>query len=275
LSHYARDYAPAGGPPRLPVICLHGLTRNSRDFEDVAPWIARTGRRVLAPDIRGRGLSGWDEQAEQYTPVTYARDVLELMDRLEIAGAVFLGTSMGGIITMALPQLRADAIAGAILNDIGPIVAFEGIQRIKGYTGRTPAVSNWEDASAYVRETNGVAFPDNSRGDWERFARRVFREYDGVPKLDYDPRIAEQLRNDQYKQPDDRAWAAFRELAQSCPTLVIRGELSDLLSGEIAEQMKAAAPSIQLVEVPRVGHAPMLTEPEAAEAIASFLAQLP
>ena len=275
LSLYARDYAGVGGSARLPVICLHGLTRNSRDFEDVAPAIAAMGRRVLALDIRGRGRSDWDEQAERYTPATYVGDVLELLDGLEIARAVFLGTSMGGIVTMALSQVRPRAVAGAILNDVGPIVACEGIDRIKGYAGGTSAISSWDDAQAYVRQTNGVAFPDNSAADWDRFARRVFREDEGIPKLDYDPGIAEQLRNDRYKEPDDRAWAAFRELAQSCPTLVIRGELSDLLSREIADQMKAAAPSIKLVEVARVGHAPMLTEPEAARAIATFLAEVP
>ena len=275
MSLYARDYAAAGGLARLPLICLHGLTRNSRDFEDFAPAAAASGRRVLALDARGRGHSDWDDQPERYTPNTYVKDVLALLDALGIPRAVFVGTSMGGIVTMALSQVRPGAIAAAVLNDVGPVVACEGIARIKGYAGGTSAISNWDDARAYVQLTNGIAFPDNSPADWDRFARRVFREQQGAPKLDYDPRIAEQLHNDRYKEPEERAWQAFRDLAQSCPTLVVRGELSDLLSSDIAAQMKAAAPAMRLVEVPRVGHAPMLTEPEAAEAIANFLAEVP
>jgi pimeloyl-ACP methyl ester carboxylesterase len=182
---------------------------------------------------------------------------------------------MGGIIAMALSQVRPEAIAATVLNDVGPVVASEGIERIKGYAGGPTAIADWNDARDYVRLINGVAFPENSTSDWDQFARRVFTEVEGAPKLDYDPRIAKQLRNDQYKEPDDRAWKAFQDVAQAGATLVVRGELSDLLSREIAEQMKAAAPSIRLVEVSKVGHAPMLTEPEAANAIRNLLEQVP
>src|SRR3990170_6280361 len=118
LNLFARDYAGASGVARLPVICLHGLTRNSKDFEELAPRLARTGRRILVPDVRGRGLSDWDPCPSRYAPKTYARDILALMDALGISRAVFLGTSMGGIITMAVAAMRSRAVADAILNDV-------------------------------------------------------------------------------------------------------------------------------------------------------------
>lgn len=275
LSLYARDYAAAGPSTALPVICLHGLTRNSRDFEDVAPLIARLGRRVLVPDMRGRGLSDWDPEPARYAPHTYVQDVLSLLDALGIAQAVFVGTSMGGIITMALANSRPEVIAAAILNDVGPVVDPHGIERIKGYVGDTSAVADWTDAQHYVRLTNEVAFPDYVSEDWDRFARRLFREIDGVPRLDYDPGIALQLKSDLYKAPDAEAWELFRKLAAGRPTLLVRGETSDLLSEDIAAEMRAVAPGMQQVNVPRVGHAPMLTEPEAVQAIRDFLAQVP
>src|SRR5213075_2745189 len=123
LSLYARDYAGGDGEARLPVICLHGLTRNSKDFEDVAPVIAASGRRVIVPDVRGRGRSGYARDPASYEPKTYARDVLDLMDGLGIARAVFIGTSMGGLITMTVAALRSKAVAAVVLNDVGPAVA--------------------------------------------------------------------------------------------------------------------------------------------------------
>jgi pimeloyl-ACP methyl ester carboxylesterase len=225
--------------------------------------------------MRGRGLSDWDPEPEHYTPNTYVNDVLALLEFLGIPKAVFVGTSMGGIVVMALAVVAPQAIAACVLNDIGPIVAPEAIQRIKGYVGGTVSIANWSDAGEYAKLTNHVAFPEYSSEDWNRFARRLFREEAGIPKLDYDPRIADQLRNNRYSSPAEGAWREFGFLAQACPTLIIRGELSDVLSREIADRMKAAQPSVRLTEVPRVGHAPMLTEPAAAEAIADFLAQVP
>jgi pimeloyl-ACP methyl ester carboxylesterase len=157
LSLYFRDYRASGD--RLPVICLHGLTRNSKDFEEIAPRIAAGGRRVIVLDVRGRGRSDRDPSPANYHPKTYARDVLGLMDSLGIAKAVFLGTSMGGIITMTLAALRPKAVAAAILNDVGPAVAPEGIARILAYTGKDPGVRSWQDAVDYVRRTSSAALP--------------------------------------------------------------------------------------------------------------------
>ena len=275
LSLYARDYAGEGGEARLPVVCLHGLTRNSKDFEDVAPRIAATGRRVIVPDTRGRGRSAYDPQPERYDPKVYARDILRLMDQLGISRAVFLGTSMGGIITMMIAALRRRAIAAAILNDVGPEVDKAGVDRILSYAGKFRPIVNWEDAVSHVRLTSGSAFPNNSDADWKLFAERTFREEGGVPTFDYDPAIMVPMSKGPPKTRSVFGMLLFRRLARSRPTLLIRGELSDLLSERIAARMKRNAPSLETVVVPGVGHAPVLTEPAAVAAIDEFLARVP
>ena len=275
LRLFARDYAGSGGEARLPVICLHGLTRNSKDFEDVAPRLADGGRRVLAIDIRGRGQSDRDPVPARYQPITYARDVLALMDQLGIARAQVLGTSMGGIIAMTIFGLRPRAIAGAILNDVGPEVSPAGVARIVGYAGKGEAVESWEDAVAYVRRKNEVAFPDYGTDDWRRFAERTFREGPHAPELDYDPAIAGPLRATPPRFAGLAAWLTFRRLARRRPVLLVRGATSDIVTREIAEKMRRRCPSLGVAEIPGVGHAPMLTEPEAVEAIDKYLARVP
>ena len=274
LTLYARDYPASGGGDRLPVICLHGLTRNSKDFEGVAPRIAALGRRVIAPDVRGRGQSDRDSNPANYQPRTYAGDVLALMDTLAIPRAVFLGTSMGGIITMTLAALRPGVVAAAILNDVGPAVAPEGIARILAYTGKDPGVADWDGAVDYVRRTNSAALPHFRAEDWQRFAERTFRDYEEGPRLDYDPAISLALK------PPSRlttfmAWLLFRKLARGRPTLLVRGANSDIVSAAIAERMKRHAPGLELAEVPGVGHAPTLEEPAAVAAIGKFLDRVP
>lgn len=274
LALYARDYAGSAGDACLPVICLHGLTRNSKDFEDIAPLIAGWGRRVIVPDVRGRGLSAPDPRPARYNPKTYARDVLDLMDRLGIPSAVFLGTSMGGLITMTVAAIRSKAVAAAILNDVGPAIAPEGVARILGYAGKGAPIDSWESAAAYLRTTTGIAFPEFNDEDWRRLARRTFRDRDGRPELDYDPAIAAPLRKPG-KMVELLAWLLFRRLARRRPTLLIRGGLSDIISADIAARMHKAAPAMQEVVIPQVGHAPMLDEPAAVDAIAQFLRTVP
>jgi pimeloyl-ACP methyl ester carboxylesterase len=275
LSLYARDYAATGPVTGLPVICLHGLTRNSKDFEDIAPLIASWGRRVSAADVRGRGQSDRDPNPDNYQPKIYARDVAEMMTALGIDQAVFVGTSMGGIITMTMMAGRSKAVAAAILNDVGPAIAPEGIARILGYAGMPVSIGDWDDAANYVRQTNSVAFPNFDKEDWDRFARRTFRQGQNGPELDYDPAIKGAI-----SRPPSRLalWLTrllFRKLARTRPVMLIRGALSDVISSEIAERMQAMAPSMQRVDVPGVGHAPMLTEPAAVDAIQQFLRTVP
>jgi pimeloyl-ACP methyl ester carboxylesterase len=274
LSLFARDYAGGGGEVRLPVVCMHGLTRNSKDFEDLAPRIAAMGRRVLVPDVRGRGLSARDPNPANYHPKVYARDVAGLLDSLGIPSAIFLGTSMGGIITMTLAAVRPGLVAAAILNDVGPEIAREGVARILGYAGKGARIDSWADAVAYLRRTSSAAFPAFSDTEWDRFARRTFREGANGPELDYDPAIGGQLSMPG-RLTTFIARMLFRRLARKRPTLLLRGALSDIITADIAARMAKAAPAMEVVVVPNVGHAPLLDEPVAVDAIARFLRTLP
>ena len=275
LRLYARDYAGAAGEAKLPVIAIHGLTRNSADFAAVAPIIAATGRRVLAVDVRGRARSDRAADPMTYQPVQYARDMLALMDQAGIARAAFLGTSMGGLITMALTAIAPDRIAAAILNDVGPEVSLVGLTRIAAYAGQPVDTPTWDDAVAYVRKHNAIALPHNTDAEWDAFARRVFREGPDGPVLDYDPDIAVPIRAAGQAALVPDLWGDFERLATGRPTLLIRGATSDLLDAEIAGRMRARAPEMGYVEVPDVGHAPMLDEPTAEAAILAFLGAVP
>lgn len=291
LALYARDYRPAaaGTHPdaadagagadqaaRLPVICIHGLTRNSADFDELAPELAAMGRRVIAVDVRGRGHSAHDPNPDNYKPEVYAGDIVRLMETLGLPRAVFVGTSMGGLITMTLAARRLDLIAGAVLNDVGPVLSVRGLQRIAGYAGRCNAVGSWDEAAAYLRDINACAFPANSSEEWGKWARRAFEpKDDGQLALRYDPNIANALQSGKLRPTSLSARMAFRKLARRRPTLLVRGALSDLVEQEQADWMRKAAPELHYAEVPDIGHAPMLTEPEALAAIRAFLSKLP
>lgn len=276
LSLYARDYPGADGPARLPVICIHGLTRNSADFEYIAARIAATGRRVISVDVRGRGRSERAADPMTYQPHIYARDVVDMFDQLGLREAIFLGTSMGGLITMAVTFFKSRLVAAAILNDVGPEVSKVGLARIAQFAGKPVDTPTWADAVAYVKGINAVALPHYTDADWEAFARRTFRETeDGVPVLDYDTDITVPIARAGTKALVPNLWPFFKKLAKHRPTLLIRGGISDLVDAEIAAKMRSKAPNMAYVEVPNVGHAPMLDEPEAEGAILGFLAELP
>ncbi len=275
LALSARDYAAASGPARLPVICIHGLTRNAADFDELAPWIAAQGRRVIALDVRGRGRSARDPDPSHYNPMVYAGDVIKLAHDLGIERAVFVGTSMGGLITMTLAMRRLKLIAAAILNDIGPVISPRGLERIAGYAGKGCTMANWDDAAHYIRGINESAFPANDMNEWDKWARRAFAENDqGQLVLRYDPNIALPMQTGKLKATSWMGRMAFRRLARNRPVLLVRGALSDLVEDEQAGYMRRAAPAMQYAVVPNVGHAPMLTEPPAREAIAQFLSQV-
>lgn len=277
LSVYVRDYPAVAPTTGLPVFCLHGLTRNSKDFELVAPRIAALGRRTLAWDTRGRGRSDRDPEPARYNAAIYAQDALAVLDALGIERCVFLGTSMGGLITMILTTLAPQRIAAAILNDIGPVVDPRGLARIAGYVGKGGAAGSWDAAAAACRAVNGDAFPDRDDAFWMRFARRTFRETGrGVLEPDYDPAIA-----NAFAQPGDAAPAPAPDLSplfknlSGVPVLVVRGATSDILSAEGVAAMRALKSDLVVAEVPRTGHAPTLEEPEAFDAIVDFLAITP
>jgi pimeloyl-ACP methyl ester carboxylesterase len=276
LRLHARDYAGSSDPARLPVICIHGLSRNAADFEDLAPHLTATGRRVLALDVRGRGGSAWDLQPQNYHPGTYAEDVVTLAAQAGIARAVFIGTSMGGIITMVLSAVQPDLIAAAVLNDIGPELSPIGLARIAGYVGNAKPVTTWAEAATYAKATNGAAFPLYNDADWDRFARRLFTQANGTLATAYDPAIALAFKPAEGAAPAPAPdmTPLFRALTTGRPSLLIRGGLSDLIDQPIADRMRALAPTMAYAEVPHVGHAPMLTEPEALSAILTLLASV-
>lgn len=270
-----RLYQPASTSGKLPAICLHGLTRNSRDFQDVAPGIAASGRPVIAVDVRGRGLSDRGTPPESYNPDVYVTDLLGLLAQEDVRRGIFIGTSMGGIMTMITAAKRPELLAGAVLNDIGPELDPAGLNRIAGYVGRSTApLENWREAAAALRAVNGEAFPDETgEAFWLDFARRTCRELpDGRIELDYDPQIAAPFRAPGGAAPPDM-WPLFDALS-TVPVLGVRGAISDLLSPQTFRQMSERHPRFSGVEVPRVGHAPLLTEPAARVAIDTFLKDL-
>ena len=275
LQLYARDYAAQSGVAKCPVICIHGLTRNSSDFEELAPWIASLGRRVIAVDVRGRGRSAHDPDTSHYQPMVYAGDIIKLTQDLGITRAVFIGTSMGGLITMTIALRRLGLISAAILNDVGPVLSTNGLKRIASYAGKGQPLKTWAEATDYIMTVNQSAFPENSMEEWEKWARRAFAENaHGQLLLQYDPNIALALQNGKLKAKSLISKLAFRRLTRNRPTLLIRGALSDLIETEQANYMRAVAPAMLYAEVPNVGHAPMLMEATAMDAIRQFLAEV-
>jgi len=264
--HY-RDYP--GPADRPPILMLHGLTRNCRDFENVAARLAGDWR-VIAVDFRGRGLSDWDPQSGRYTPQTYADDVVEMLGQLGVDRGIFFGTSLGALVTMTVAAMRPELLAGALINDIGPEVDPRGIKRIRTYVGVPVHFSDWHEAAAALRAKHGDVHPSYGDEDWLRYARRVCRESgQGMVELDYDMAIADNF-NRPGSDPVGDLWPLFHSLG-NIPVLIVRGANSDLLPAGLAEQMREALANAELVTVPEVGHAPDLDEPDAAAAIDRLL----
>lgn len=272
LSLYAKSYGPASAP--LSVLCIHGLTRNHKDFE---PMIAALPGhyRFVAVDVRGRGRSAHDPEHKNYNPAIYAKDMGLLLDKLGIRRAVLIGTSMGGLISLMMMRRTPKRIAGVVLNDVGPVVEKTGIARIAGYAGKVQPVTDWQSAAAAVKTIQGQAFPDMPEERWMDFARRTYKELpNGEVVLDYDPNIARSLGKVKPGAVTNFAlWRMFGGLKKA-PLLVVRGAKSDILSEKTAQEMVRRHPDARLATVPRVGHAPILDEPEAVSAISDFLARL-
>lgn len=269
LRLHFRDYpGPADKPP---LLCLHGLTRNARDFAEFAERYSPE-RRVIALDFRGRGLSDRDPLPTRYVPLTYAGDVIQLLDQLSIDRAVFVGTSLGGIVTMLIAAMAPQRIEAAILNDVGPELSQVGLDWIKSYVGKGARFSTWDEAAKAVAENVGPAHPGFRHVDWLNMAHRLCREENGAIVFDYDTAIALPFET-QGPTPHVDMWPLFEALGQK-PLLVIRGALSELLTAESLKKMHAAVPDMKSVTVPEVGHAPILDEPEAVAAVDAFLVNL-
>lgn len=267
--HY-RDYA--GRDDRPPIVCLPGLTRNARDFAAVADRLAGDWR-VICVDLRGRGESAYAKDAMTYVPLVYLQDIEALLNELKIDRFIAFGTSLGGLLTMLLASAGAHRLSGALLNDIGPELEAQGLERIKTYVGRQSGWPTWLHAARALSDSNRHAFPDFTLEDWLAHAKRLCKvNAKGRINFDYDMHIA-----DPFRLPGGEAgfdgWAALEAL-KSVPALLLHGELSDLLSASSVRKIDARMPLMECVTVPRVGHAPILTEPESVAAIDRLLTRI-
>lgn len=259
------------GGDKIPVICIPGLTRNGSDFDDLGAEIAATGRDVAALSLRGRGRSDYDPDISRYFPTTYRDDVIAALDAFGWEKAIFVGASLGGITTMLVHDIAPSRVAAAIINDVGPDLAPEGLARIGSYVGKSKGpAKDIAEAAARIKDINGVAFPDEDDAFWIAMAHRTFRETEDGWVLDYDPNIAAALAAN---GPAPDLWPAWSGLKDT-PTLLVHGEISDLLTPNIIAAMRKANPTFDYVGVPRTGHPPMMTEPASLAAIKKFLAKL-
>ncbi|MGI9405189.1 MAG: alpha/beta fold hydrolase [Hyphomicrobiaceae bacterium] len=269
LRLHARSFDPSEITD-FPVICLPGLTRNSRDFTTLADALAEAGHRVIAVDYRGRGKSEYDSDWRNYSPFMEALDVTDLMARESISQAHFIGTSRGGLICMILASMRPTGLLSVVMNDIGPVIEREGLARIIGYVGRTPHPIDWNDAARLVREINNRDFNGVQESEWLAVAQQWFNDDNGRPIQGYDSRLAKAVTNVDLDRALPELWPQFRAM-QRYPLLIIRGENSDILSAKTVEKMCRLHPGAQTMVVPGQGHAPLLRDTASISAVISFL----
>jgi len=269
LQQYYRDYdvAPAGAPT---VLCLPGLTRNSRDFEEIAAHLAPTCR-VICAEMRGRGNSDWDPDPARYRPDVYVSDTMALLKHLGTDRVIILGTSLGGMMAFIIAMMHPGTIIGAVINDIGPEVDPKGIARIKAYVGKGTPPTTWAEAYTAIKSSAATVYPKFSDEEWRWFTHKLFADKVGVPIIQYDPAISKTFdaENAEAAPPPD-FWPIFQAF-YSIPTVVLRGGLSDLLSAETLEKMAKVHPDLVPVTVPDRGHTPLLNEPECITAIDALI----
>ena len=250
----------------LPLLCLSGLTRDSRDFEYVMPHL--TGCRVIRLDYRGRGKSDFAEDALSYTIPREALDVLELLAHLGLARVAVLGTSRGGLVAMALAMGAPDALIGVALNDIGPAIAHAGLEVIMGYLGRQPVWKTYDEAAA-ARPGVMAGFANVPERRWRAEVEKFYDQTDDGLRITYDPKLRDAVIA-AGAQPVPDLWPMFDAL-ESKPLALIRGANSDLLSPETLAEMQARRPDAHVAVVPDRGHVPFLDEPEALTALGAWL----
>lgn len=267
--NYPGPEAIGAGAAKLPVLCLHGLTRNARDFAGLAEALSAT-RRVIVPEMRGRGQSGYAANSDTYSPITYVADVEKLLAEQGIERFVAVGTSMGGLMTMLMAAMKPGRIAAAVMNDIGPEIDPGGVARISGYVGQGRSYPTWVHAARGLAEAHAAAFPDYDLDQWLELTKRTMVvSQSGRIVFDYDMAIAEPFAKPGNAAPPN-LWLAYEAL-RDVPMLLVRGELSDLLSPDTVKQMGVRNPAMRTVTVPRVGHAPTLDEPDVRAAITALL----
>jgi len=272
LRLHFRDYPASPRGRQLPIICLPGLTRNARDFAELADRLAGR-RRMILVELRGRGESAYARDPMSYVPQTYVDDLQLLIAELGLERFILFGTSLGGILSMVLTTLNPDKVAGVLLNDIGPVIDPSGLSRIKSYVGRGSSFPTWLHAARGLSEVHRMAYPDYDLDAWLEMAKRLCRvTAAGRIVLDYDSELAEPLKMPGAEAPVDM-WPLLEAL-KPIPSLLVRGALSDILSAETAEKMLATLPLMERVELPRIGHAPTLCEPECEAPIERLLARI-
>lgn len=273
LKLHLREYGERNAPC-LPVVCLPGLTRTAADFEPLAAALAADPdhpRRVLALDYRGRGQSAYDRNPENYSVPVELADVVAVLTAREAAPAVFVGTSRGGLITMMLAAQRPTLIAGAVLNDIGPVTEPKGLMRVKGYVGKLPTPRTFGEGAEILRRLSDAQFPKLTPADWTAMAMRTWRQSTDRLVPTYDVALAHTLAAVDPEQPIPAMWAQFDALA-GVPVMVVRGANSDILSADTLAAMRARRRDLTVIEVADQGHAPLLAEPDILRRIAAFVA---
>ncbi len=270
LTLHARVYGEPGGA--LPAICLPGLTRNARDFHELALFLSREAepaRRVIAFDYRGRGLSQYDRTWTNYDPMVEAGDVVAGLTALGIEHGLFVGTSRGGLIVHVLAATRPTLLKGVVLNDIGPRIDGAGLAQIRSYLERAPKPKDMAEAIAIQRAANGQAFSALGDADWERLVRANLKQGTAKPEPDYDPMLVKTVTGLDLGQPLPELWPQFRGLSK-VPVLAIRGANSKLLSAETLSEMERRHPALEAVTVEGQGHAPLLETGDLPQRIAAF-----
>ena len=275
LRLFARDYpAQSGGEKLPPLLMMHGLTRNSADFEPLIDAL-RPANRLIVPDQRGRGQSDYDPDPSNYRPDIYVEDMWALLADRMIDTVIPVGTSMGGLMSMIMAAQQPDRVAAIVLNDIGPVVDESGLDRIRDYVGGGEPSANWPEAAARCEAINRSAMEGFTAKDWLAFAARTCVEKpDGTVAFAYDPAISQGMEAaDTTAVPPD-LWAMWDALVD-IPVAVIGGAASDILSAPtVADMARRHRGRFMHAEVPGRGHAPLLDEPEAVALIAQLLASL-
>ena len=274
LKLHVREFGPRRSE-HLPAVCLPGLTRTAEDFTALATALSTDvarPRRVLALDSRGRGRSDYDSNADNYSLPVELGDVLAMLTAMDVSRAIFVGSSRGGILTMLLAAARPTAIAGAVLNDIGPVIEVKGLMRIKSYVGKLPQPRSHEEGAEVLRRLFEGQFPKLSPADWLTAAKRTWREEDERLIPTYDVKLDRTVAGVDPEHPLPPMWMQFDALAR-VPTMIIRGANSDLLSAETVATMRERRPQLETIEVPDQGHTPLLVEPETTARIVDFAAR--
>lgn len=263
---YYREYGDYWSP-KTPILCLPGLTRNSRDFHRVASWLSQD-RYVICPDYRGRGRSSYDPQWRHYNAVAYISDIMQLVMASNLKNIIVIGTSMGGLLSLGINIAMPKLIKGLVINDIGPTISSSGKGRIVNYIGKDQPKPSLEAAIYHLR----TLFPNMallSEEDWNEFATNTFiKKEDGMYHYDWDVNIANALKAESDNLPD--LWAMFRA-AKNIPTLLLHGAVSDLLTTDTIYEMEEVHQDFRYISLPNVGHAPTLNERKSRESIAEFL----